>query len=199
MPAIAITGTIGSGKSLALSLLGEFLKSPIYNADLENRKLLDTDTEVRRLIRSVFGDSCFDSSGNPDRKYLFELITTDHSAKTILEDILHPRLENVWKPLAQKAKGTKSHFFIAEIPLLYEKDLEHFFDRSILIACSDSVRKERLKHSRQLSSQETSAWLKNQTPQDQKINLADHLLWNDAETNALELQILQVLPILKNL
>ena len=198
MPAIAITGTIGSGKSLALSLLGEFLKSPIYNADLENRKLLDTDTEVRGLIRSAFGDSCFDSSGNPDRKYLFELITTDHSAKTMLEDILHPRLENVWKPLAQKAKGTKSHFFIAEIPLLYEKDLEHFFDRSILIACSDSVRKERLKHSRQLSSQETSAWLKNQTPQDQKINLADHLLWNDTETNALELQIRQVLPILKN-
>ena len=198
MPAIAITGTIGSGKSLALSLLGEFLKSPIYNADLENRKLLDTDTEVRRLIRSVFGDSCFDSSGNPDRKYLFELITTDHSAKTMLEDILHPRLETVWKPLAHKAKGAKNDFFIAEIPLLYEKGLEPFFDKSIVVACSDSVRKERLKLSRQLSSQETSAWLKTQTPQDQKINLADHLLWNDTETNALELQIRQVLPILKN-
>jgi len=199
MPAIAITGTIGSGKSLALSLLGEFLKSPIYNADLENRKLLDTNSEVRRLIRSAFGESCFDSSGNPDRKRLFELITTDHTAKALLEGILHPRLEDVWKPLAHKAKGRKSIFFVAEIPLLYEKDLEHFFDRTILVACSDSVRKERLKRSRQLSPQETSAWLKNQTPQDQKITLADHLLWNDAGTYALESQIRQVLPILKNL
>ncbi len=199
MPAIAITGTIGSGKSLALSLLGDFLKSTIYNADLENRKLLDTDTEVRGLIRSAFGNSYFNKSGNPDRKRLFELITTDRSAKTMLEDILHPRLENVWKPLAHKAKGTKDDFFIAEIPLLYEKGLEPFFDKSILVACSDSVRKKRLKLSRQLSPQETSAWLKNQTPQDQKITLADHLLWNDAGTNALELQIRQVLPILQNL
>jgi dephospho-CoA kinase len=199
MPAIAITGTIGSGKSSALSLLGELLPSTIYNADLENRKLLDADTEVRALIRSAFGDSCFDESGKPNRKHLFELITSDQSAKALLEGILHPRLENVWKPLAHKAKGTKSDYFIAEIPLLYEKDLEHFFDTTILVSCSDSVRKERLKISRKLSHQETSAWLKNQTPQEQKITLADHLLWNDSAPSMLELQIRQVLPILKNL
>lgn len=199
MPAIAITGTIGSGKSSALSLLGELLPSTIYNADLENRKLLDADTKVRALIRSAFGDSYFDAEGNPDRKRLFQLITSDESAKALLEGILHPRLEKIWKPLALESRGTKSNFFIAEIPLLYEKDLEHFFDTTILVSCSDSVRKERLKISRKLSHQETSAWLKNQTPQEQKITLADHLLWNDAAPSMLELQIRQVLPILKNL
>jgi len=199
MPAIAITGTIGSGKSLVLSLLSQLLPSALYNADLENRKLLDTDIEVRALIRSAFGDSCFDSSGNPDRKRLFQLITSDQPAKALLEGILHPRLEKIWKPLAKKAKGTKGDFFIAEIPLLYEKSLEQFFDRTILVACSESVRKERLNQNRRLSHQETSAWLKNQTPQDKKIILADHLLWNDASTSTLELQIRQVLPFLKNL
>ena len=199
MPAIAITGTIGSGKSTALSLLVQLLPSTVYDADLENRKLLDADTEVRALIRSAFGDSYFDAEGNPDRKRLFQLITSDESAKALLEGILHPRLEKIWKPLAQKAKGTKNDFFIAEIPLLYEKGLEQFFDRTILVACSESVRKKRLNLNRQLSHQETSAWLKNQTPQDKKIILADHLLWNDASTSALELQIRQVLPLLKNL
>ena len=199
MPAIAITGTIGSGKSTALSLLVQLLPSTVYDADLENRKLLDADTEVRALIRSAFGDSYFDAEGNPDRKRLFQLITSDESAKALLEGILHPRLEKIWKPLALESRGTKSNFFIAEIPLLYEKCLEQFFDSTILVASSESVRKKRLNLNRQLSHQETSAWLKNQTPQDKKIILADHLLWNDASTSALELQIRQVLPLLKNL
>jgi len=199
MPAIAITGTIGSGKSMVLSSLGQLLPSTIYSADLENRKLLDKDTEVRALIRSAFGDSYFDGQGNPDKKRLFQLITSDESAKNLLEGILHPRLEKIWKPLAQKAKGTKDDFLIAEIPLIYEKGLEQFFDRIILVACSESVRKERLNLKRRLSDKETSAWLKNQTPQDKKIILADHLLWNDSSTSTLELQIRQVLPLLKTL
>ena len=184
---------------MVLSSLGQLLPSTIYSADLENRKLLDTDAEVRALIRSAFGDSYFDGQGNPDKKRLFQLITSDESAKNLLEGILHPRLEKIWKPLAQKAKGTKNDYFIAELPLLYEKSLEQFFDRTILVACSESVRKERLNLNRRLSHQETSAWLKNQTPQDKKIILADHLLWNDASTSVLELQIRQVLPLLKNL
>ena len=199
MPSIAITGNIGSGKSLALKLLAQLLPSAIYNADLENRKLLDHDEEVHQLIRRAFGDSCFDSTGCPDRKRLFELITSDLSAKTILEEIMHPRLEKVWKPLALASKGTKNDFFIAEIPLLYEKGLEGFFDRVILVACSDSLRKERLNLKRLLSLNETSAWLKNQIAQGQKILLADHLLWNDSSTSMLELQIRHLLPLLKNL
>ncbi|MCE9587440.1 MAG: dephospho-CoA kinase [Verrucomicrobia bacterium] len=199
MPSIAITGSIGSGKSLALKLIAQLLPSDIYNADLENRKLLDHDEEVRELIRKAFGEACFDSMGCPDRKHLFELITSDQSAKTLLEGILHPRLEKVWKPLALASKGTKGDFFIAEIPLLYEKGLENFFDRVILVACSDSVRKERLKLNRRLSHTETSAWLKNQTAQEQKVLLSDHLLWNDSSTSALELQIHHLIPLLKNL
>ena len=199
MPSIAITGSIGSGKSLALKLLAQLLPSAIYNADLENHKLLDHDQEVYQLIRNAFGEACFDRMGCPDKKRLFELITSDQSAKTLLEGILHPRLEKVWKPLALASKGPKSNFFVAEIPLLYEKGLDHLFDSTILVACSDSVRKERLKLKRRLSHKETSAWLKNQTAQDQKILLADHILWNDASTHTLQLQIRQLVPLLKNL
>jgi len=199
MPSIAVTGTIGSGKSLALTFLEQILPSATYNADIENRHLLDHDKQVHEHIRKEFGDACLDSMGRPDRKRLFELITSNHSAKTLLEEILHPRLEKIWKPLALKSKGVKNVFFIAEIPLLYEKGLDRFFDRTILIACSDSVRKERLHQKRQLTHQETSAWLKHQISQDEKINLADHLIWNDASEHALDLQIRKLLPLLKNL
>jgi dephospho-CoA kinase len=198
MPSIAITGCIGSGKTVTLEHLAAVLpNATTYCADKENRSLLNNDPEVKELIRMNFGKSYFDASDNTDRKQLFNLISSNPTAKTILEEILHPRLEMTWKPLAQKFKGDKHSFFIAEIPLLYEKGLEAFFDRTILVACSNSIRQERLFRNRSLSQEEISAWLKNQLPEEEKIPLADHILWNDSSREILEQQINLLCQLLK--
>jgi len=113
-----------------------------------------------------------------------------------LEAILHPRLEILWKPLAQRASGDKNNYFIAEIPLLYEKELEIYFDKTILVACSDSIRIRRLLHSRSLTPKEISAWLKQQLPQDEKIPRVDYLVWNDSHLLALQREILLLSKLL---
>jgi len=190
MSSLAITGSLGSGKTSVLHLLCKSLTdSTAYSADEANRSLLENDQEVRELIKQKLGDSCFDSQGSPDRQHLSHLITTDPNSKTTLEEILHPRLEKTWKPLAESFKGSSNSFFIAEIPLLYEKGLETFFDKTILIGCSDRIRKERLLTNRQLSPEEASRWLKHQLPQEEKASKADYLLWNDSSLETLELQI----------
>jgi dephospho-CoA kinase len=201
MPALANTGSIGSGKSTVLhglaARLGVDSRVTSYSADEENRLLLNDDPEVRHLITSELGNSCYDARGKADRGYLFRLIAADPTARKILEEILHPRLENIWKPLASSYRYSPDAFFLAEIPLLYEKELESFFDRSIVVGCSDSVRKERLKRSRSLSSEEAYQWLKLQHPQQDKILRADYLLWNDGSPNSLESQIQLLTSLLK--
>ena len=204
MPALAITGSIGSGKSTVLQRLVDCLgldanvtSVTSYSADEENRRLLDNDTEVKHLITSEFGISCYDPSGKADRAYLFRLITADPAAKKTLEGILHPRLESIWKPLAASHRESRGAFFLAEIPLLFEKELESFFNRSIVVGCSDTVRIERLKHSRSLTSEEARQWLKLQHPQHDKILRADHLLWNDGTPDSLETQIQLLTSLLK--
>jgi dephospho-CoA kinase len=190
MSSLAITGSLGSGKTSVLHLLCESLPdSTTYSADEMNRSLLENDHEVRELIKKKLGDSCYDSTGYPDRKRLSHLITTDPSSKKTLEEILHPRLEKTWKPLAESFKGSSNSFFIAEIPLLYEKGLETFFDKTILVGCSDRLRKERLSSNRQLSPEEASRWLRHQLPQEEKALKADYLLWNDSSLETLELEI----------
>jgi len=193
MPALAITGSIGSGKSTVLhclaARLGQDSRVFSYSADEENRRLLDDDPEVRHLIISELGSSCYDDGERADRGYLFRLISANPAARKTLEDILHPRLESIWKPLAASYRQSADDFFLAEIPLLYEKELESFFDKIIVVGCSDTVRKERLKRSRSLTSEEACQWLKLQHPQHDKIQRADYLLWNDGPSDSLESQI----------
>lgn len=187
MPSLAITGTIGSGKSLLLRTLGTLLGAKTFSADEENRRLLDHDPEVKSLIQSHFGESAYLEDGSSNRKMLFELISNDPASRETLESILHPRIQAIWKPLAVKSSGNSDFYFLAEIPLLYEKDLEVFFDKSIVVGCSDSVRRERLEGLRSLTKAESAAWLKLQVPQDTKAIRTDYLLWNDGT----ELQLLK--------
>lgn len=189
MPALAITGIIGTGKSAVLARLGPRLGATVFSADAENRKLLDEDPSVKDLILSRFGPSSYLPDGGADRQWLFELINSDPGARTDLEQILHPRLEALWKPLAEAFRRSPEAFFVAEIPLLHEKGLTGFFDTTIVVGCSESVRSQRLQEQRSISREQAARWTALQYPQDLKIAAADHLLWNDGPLASLHLQI----------
>ncbi len=194
MPSLALTGNIGSGKTAALDLLVSLIQEAgitalRFSADEENRTLLEKDPEVMDLIRSSLGAHCYTSDGLPNRETISVRISANPEARNTLEGILHPRLERIWKPLAEAHRLPDQTFFIAEIPLLYEKGLSSFFDKVLVVGCSDSIRKERLLKSRSVSAAKADEWLALQQPQNEKISQADHLLWNDGTVDTLSRQI----------
>jgi dephospho-CoA kinase len=194
MPSLALTGNIGSGKTAALDLLVSLIQDSgitalRFSADEENRTLLERDPEVRQLIRSSLGGDCYTPEGLPNRDTISLRISSDPQARITLEGILHPRLEKIWKPLAAAHRLPIQTFFVAEIPLLYEKGLSSFFDKVLVVGCSDSIRKERLLKSRSVSAAKANEWLALQQPQNDKISQADHLLWNDGTVDTLSRQI----------
>jgi dephospho-CoA kinase len=198
MPSLAITGTLGSGKTLLLyavikqlALQGFHVTS--YSADEENRRLLQDDAEVRNQVASALGKEYLDTTGLPDRVRLSSLISTNEGARKVLEGIMHPRLESVWRPLAEQHQGKKSSFFVAEIPLLYEKELSSYFDKVLVIGCSGGIRNSRLKDNRSISNSQAEQWLSIQQSQDEKTACADHLFWNDGSPDSLNHQISQLL------
>lgn len=198
MPSLAITGTLGSGKSMILHAVIEQLTRQgfhvtSYSADEENRRLLHEDKEVCKEIDYALGKEYLDPQGFPDRVKLASLISTDLGARKILEGIMHPRLESLWRPLAEQFHEEKSSFFVAEIPLLYEKGLSRFFNTVLVIGCSDGIRKSRLKDNRSISNSQAKQWLSIQQSQDQKIALADHLFWNDGSPESMNHQVFQLL------
>ena len=194
MPSLALTGNIGSGKTEALDLLVSLLAesgTPVlrFSADEENRRLLGNDPEVAQLIRSQLGAEYCTLEGSPDREKIGRLIASDQQAKEDLETIMHPRLENIWKPMAETHRFPSCTFFVAEIPLLYEKGLVRFFDKVLAVACSNTLRRERLLSSRSVTPERAAGWLALQKPQNEKISQADHLIWNDGSVASLEKQL----------
>ena len=194
MPSLALTGNIGSGKTAALDHLVSLIQDSgitalRFSADEENRTLLERDPEVRQLIRTSLGGDCYTPEGLPNRETISLRISSDPQARKTLEGILHPRLEKIWKPLAAAHRLPIQTFFVAEIPLLYEKGLSSFFDKVLVVGCSDSIRKERLLKSRSVSAAKANEWLALQQPQNDKISQADHLLWNDGTVDTLSRQI----------
>jgi dephospho-CoA kinase len=191
MPSVAITGTIGSGKSELLHLLGKglatFIPTSIFSADDENRKLLDANPEVREAIIQKLGKDCYQPDGKADRTRLFSMISIDAQARSTLEGIMHPKIESLWRPKAEKHATSTTSFFIAEIPLLFEKGLESYFSKSIVVGCSDSIRKERLMR-RSLTPEKAEGWMNLQESQQSKVTKSDYMIWNDGSLEALKNQ-----------
>ena len=188
MPSFAITGVIGSGKSFILKKLAAMLNAVLFSADEENTRLLDSDQRVKEEIISRLGSSCYRPDGSPDREHLFQLIHRDREARHTLEMIMHPRIEDSWKPLSQKHRYPEDSFFLAEIPLLYEKKKESFFDKTIVVGSSVSIREKRLAEGRGIKSSRSREWSALQQFQDEKATRADLLLWNDGSEELLDRQ-----------
>jgi len=189
MPSIAITGAIGSGKSVALEKLAVSLQAASFSADSEVRRLLDHDAGVREKVISLLGPSCYSPDGKADRGKISSIVLADPQTRKSLEEILHPRIKEAWKPLAEWHRHSYSTFFIAEIPLLYENELEQFFDKVIVVGSSDAVRYGRLARGRSLSEERSRQWTYLQQSLGQKAAKADLLIWNDGSFQQLDRQI----------
>lgn len=189
MPSLAITGLIGSGKSEVLESLGRALGATIFSADRENSRLLDGDAAVKGEILNRLGDSCYSPDGSANREFLRELIATNETARRTLEGILHPMIQAIWEPLAASFSNRETGWFLAEIPLLYEKDLAHYFNAVIVVACDAGVRSSRLATRRSMNAGDASRWMSLQRSQEEKVTKADHLVWNDGSPQSLTLQI----------
>ena len=78
--------------------------------------------------------------------------------------------------------------FAVEVPLLFEKRLENWFDFTICVACSPErqlVRLEQRGLPRVLAGQRISK----QLPLARKIELSDFVLWNDGVPSFLDAQV----------
>jgi dephospho-CoA kinase len=188
MPSVAVTGSIGSGKSVVCGLLALRVPCTTFSADMENNRLLASDPSVRTEILCLLGDEAYDDNGSPDREWIRERITSDITLKEGLESILHPRIRKGWENQASACRGPEAPLFLAEMPLLFENGLRNHFDFAVVVGCSESVRRERLASHRGMNGTTASRWLCLQMPQVEKCLLADHLIWNDGSLACLESQ-----------
>lgn len=200
---LAITGNIACGKTLIGNYLDK-LKIPIIDSDNIVHDLLSHSNEVSTKIiklcqpNNIINENYLDQNISfINRQKLGELLFFDSSLKKQIEEIIHPKCREITEKFFQEKSDQGFELAINLIPLLFENNLQKYYDKIWLISCQPNIQKLRLqKRNPNLSDQEIEARLKAQIPQENKINLVDFVIDNSGE---IEKTLSQVDSGLKNL
>jgi len=187
MPAIGITGGISTGKTSFCECLHRIVSgAKSFNADDAAHLLVDL-SEVKDEIRRAFGAEVFSAAGDLNREKLRAIVFSDAAKKRALEQILHPRIRRQWSAEAEKHRNSP-YFFFADIPLLYETGGETLCDRVVVVACPSRTQLRWLMERTSLERAAAEQMINSQMPLDEKIQRADHVVWNNGDSATLAAQ-----------
>jgi dephospho-CoA kinase len=185
---IGITGGMGCGKSTAGRLFEErgFLR--IDSDEVVRRELL-ADPAVEGAIRTRLGAEMLTAEGRVNRGALAKVVFAHPAELAWLEDQLHPRLYAYWR---ERLTAQPQANWVIEVPLLFEKALENWFDFTVCVATSLPNQLARLAE-RGLPQALAEQRISKQLPLAQKIERAHFVLSNDGSLPFLRDQVAQLI------
>lgn len=183
---IGLTGGIGSGKTIVAHIF-EVLGIPVYYADEAAKKLMNEDPELKKQIVQRFGAAAY-KEGKLDRQFLGELVFSDPEKLARLNEIVHPVTLN---DAAQWMLRQKTPYAIKEAALIFEANLQSYFDYVIGVTAPESLRIDRVIKRDQSSREKVMKRIRQQMNEEEKISLCDFVIQN----NELEAVLPQVIRI----
>lgn len=181
---IGLTGKIGSGKTTALKALGQ-KGAETFNSDQIIHEIYKNSRHIiTKKIKKFFPEAEEKNEISP--KKLGEIVFNDQNKLKKLEQLTHPF---VIKKLKDKFKSKKSGIFVAEVPLLFEKNLEGLFDRVILVKSREDILIKRLKEKYGLDSREAKKRLFLFLTAGKKEKKSDFILANNSNLNELKKEV----------
>jgi dephospho-CoA kinase len=181
---IGITGGIGCGKSTVAGLF-EHAGWRRLDADALVRDHVLTEARVKEELRQRFGAEVLAADGTVNRARLGERVFSDDAARLWLEELIHPVLFDLWRAAFAAEPAIA---WAVEVPLLFEKNLENWFDFTVCVACSRAQQLARLEQ-RGLPRALAEPRISKQLPLAQKIEQADFVLWNEGSAEFLQDQV----------
>jgi len=175
---VAITGTIGSGKSTVARIFREN-GYEVYDSDQTSRNLSKKGGLAYNKIVENF-DDILDDNDEIDRLKLAKIVFNDNNKKKELENILHPLITQDMQ-MCMKNKD----IFIAEVPVLFEAGMQDYFDEIILVVTKESLLLDRLIK-KGLKNDDIESRINNQFSVDIKRELSDVVIENTGDIRALK-------------
>lgn len=86
---IAITGGIGSGKSMVARILSN-MGHDVYDCDHRAKLLMTTSPVIRQQLTEHFGKDIYNHDGSSNKSLLSSIIFNDPKALTAVNGIVHP-------------------------------------------------------------------------------------------------------------
>lgn len=176
-PVIGLTGGIASGKSTVSRMLKEKGFS-IVDAD-QLVKDIYTLPETMEFIENNFPEVIIDGEINFPK--LRQKVFSNGPSKEKIENFIYPRLFNAFESAYKKLHNPQ--VLIYDVPLLFERNLEIYFDLIVLVYASRKIQTSRLMK-RDGQSEEMAKNILNQQMDIEEKKLKSEFIIDNSKTKA---------------
>lgn len=188
---IAITGTIGGGKSIVSRRLIE-LGYTVYDTDKLVHTYYEKYGRLEAVVIDMFGDTILNEKGLIDRGKLANEVFQDYKSLLKLESVVYPVVS---KHIDELYNDSDTIMFF-EVPMLFESHLEDTFDLIIMVTAPKDIRMKRLKD-RGMSETEVERRSLRHLDEQEKIKKSDIIINNNGDLDALNVKIDNILEKIK--
>lgn len=193
MKNIGITGGIGSGKSTVCRIF-ETLGIPVYYADDRAKAIMVEDEQLIQQLKAAFGDEVYFADGSLNRAGLGQIVFNDKDKLNLLNSIVHPAVHRDVE--AWQAQQKNVPYTLKENAIIFETGGHKRLDKVITVFASKAIRLARVIKRDRTEATAVEARMDKQMPDEEKIKLADFVIYNDGE-QALIPQVWNIHQILK--
>jgi dephospho-CoA kinase len=179
MRRIGITGGIGSGKSMVARVFAA-LGTPVYDSDSRAKWLMANDLVLRGQLQAAFGAETYDATGQLNRPYLAQVAFNDATQLARLNALVHPRVGEDFATWAAAQAAAGYPYILKEAALLYESGAYKGLDSIITVFAPAEVRLARVRsRDAHRSAAEVQAIMDKQLSEEEKLQRADYVIYND--------------------
>ena len=187
-----LTGGIGMGKSTAAEILGQ-RGVPIVDTDAIAREVVEPGQPALAEVQRLFGPEIVGANGRLRRDELARRVFADDEARRKLEAVLHPAIRQIWLAQSERWRAEGKEVGVVVIPLLFETNVALHFDATICVACTAATQRKRLL-ARGLSDEQIDQRIKAQLPVEEKMLLADYVVWTEGTVEVHAEQLACIIP-----
>ena len=183
---IGLTGGIGCGKT-GVSRLLEKRGAVIVDADLIVRELQQPGAEIFLRMVEMFGNKVVAPDGSLDRAAVANEVFKDAQSLKRLNLLIHPVVYRVMTERVESYRNT-DEVVVLDIPLLVENPREGL-DGVLVVDLDPDTAIERLVGQRKMTIDDARARVSAQSTRVQRLAIADHVVDNSGDRDALAKQV----------
>ncbi len=173
---IAITGGIGSGKSVVSTIL-HIMGYPVYDCDSRAKKLMCTNINIKNDLISSFGEDCISLEGKINTQYISSIVFKDKTALLKINSIVHPRVK---EDILLEYSKTKGGMFV-ETAILLQSNLLDIIDEVWLVDAPENVRIKRVMDRNSVTVEDVKKRINAQCGQDYSVIKNLRTIINDGD------------------
>jgi dephospho-CoA kinase len=195
---VALTGGIGSGKSLIAGFFQSW-GAAVVDADMLAREIVAPGSPGLAEVQQAFPtEHLILADGSLNRSKLASLIFSDQPCRRRLEAILHPRIRQLWLQRLAELQKLRPPMIIYVVPLYFEsahsmKEIE----KVVLVSAPDDIKVARIMARDGFSQHAAELRLKAQLPDTEKIDKSDYVIYNSSTVEAAKERARQVFTALQ--